>query len=90
MRERLFMVATKKPNGFQFPEPTHDKPGNSGSLFALPSYVTVGDALAGLGKPIVKKAGMSPLNEIENESMAFQRVSIWHHKHIYPRSRFAD
>ena len=58
MRERLFMVATKKPNGFQFPEPTHDKPGNSGSLFALPSYVTVGDALAGLGKPIVKKAGI--------------------------------
>lgn len=55
LRERVFIVATKKPNGFQFPNPTHDKPERCGNLFALLPYVTVGEAIAGLGKPICKK-----------------------------------
>lgn len=54
MRERVFIVATKKPNGFQFPNPTNDKPENSNTLFGLPPYVTVGDVLAGLEPPIIK------------------------------------
>lgn len=59
LRERLFIVATKKPNGFQFPNPTNDKPENSNTLFGLPPYVTVGDVLAGLKPPIVKEPGIA-------------------------------
>lgn len=55
LRERVFIVATKKPNGFQFPNPTHDKPEKCDNLFALLPYVTVGEAIAGLGEPICKK-----------------------------------
>lgn len=55
LRERVFIVATKKPNGFQFPNPTHDKPEKCDNLFALLPYVTVGEAIAGLGKPVCKK-----------------------------------
>lgn len=59
LRERLFIVATKKPNGFQFPNPTNDKPENSNTLFGLPPYVTVGDVLVGLKPPIVKEPGVA-------------------------------
>lgn len=59
LRERLFIVATKKPNGFQFPNPTNDKPENSNTLFGLPPYVTVGDVLIGLKPPIVKEPGVA-------------------------------
>ena len=54
MRERVLIVATKKPNGFQFPEPTNSKPSDIINIFALPPYKTVGEALAGLGKPVLK------------------------------------
>lgn len=55
MRERLFIVATKKPNGFQFPSPTHSKQNSNTDLFGLPPYVTVGEVIADLGEPIAKK-----------------------------------
>ena len=54
MRERVFIVATKKPNGFQFPFPTHSKPSETINMFNLPPYITVGEVLEGLDKPIVK------------------------------------
>jgi DNA (cytosine-5)-methyltransferase 1 len=55
-RERVFIVATEKPNGFEFPVPTHCSPDQPTPLFPLPCYVTVGKALSGLGPP-------SPKNE---------------------------
>lgn len=64
LRERVFIVATKKPNGFQFPNPTHSKPSETMNLFNLPPYRTVGDAISGLGEPIVK----SDTSEIPDNS----------------------
>lgn len=54
MRERVFIVATKKPNGFQFPDPTNGKQSDVANMFGLPPYKTVGEALAGLGEPALK------------------------------------
>ena len=54
MRERVFIVATKKPNGFQFPDPTNGKQSDVANMFGLPPYKTVGEALAGLGEPVLK------------------------------------
>lgn len=54
MRERVLIVATKKPNGFQFPDPTNTKPSDIIDLFGLPPYKTVGEVLAGLGNPVLK------------------------------------
>lgn len=51
LRERVFIIATKKPNGFQFPNPTHIREKDSHSLFSLPPFVTVGDVLQNLEKP---------------------------------------
>jgi DNA (cytosine-5)-methyltransferase 1 len=52
LRERVFIVATKKPNGFQFPDPTHSVgKETTHTLFPLPSYKTVGEVIKGLGKP---------------------------------------
>lgn len=64
LRERVFIVATKKPNGFQFPNPTHSKPSETVNLFNLPPYRTVGDAINGLGEPVVK----SDCSEIPDNS----------------------
>lgn len=55
MRKRVFIVATEKPNGFEFPVPTHCAPDQASPLFPLPLYVTVGEAIAGLGPPSPKK-----------------------------------
>ena len=54
LRERVFIVATKKPNGFQFPYPSHSKPSDTMSLFSLPPYVTVGEVILDLNEPIRK------------------------------------
>lgn len=51
LRQRVFIIATKKPNGFQFPLPTHNEVKKSGLLFGLQPYTTVGEAIAGLGRP---------------------------------------
>lgn len=52
MRERVFIACTLKPNGFQFPLPTHSNPKHAHTLFPLPSHVTVGEALKGMRTPI--------------------------------------
>lgn len=54
LRERVFVVATYGKNGFVFPERTHVPPENCPNIFGLPQYVTVGEALEGLGEPYVK------------------------------------
>ena len=54
LRERVFIVAKKKPNGFKFPDPTHDKPERCDSLFALLPYTTVGEAIKGIRNPVRK------------------------------------
>jgi DNA (cytosine-5)-methyltransferase 1 len=55
LRRRLFVVATRKPNGFEFPIPTNsEKP----TLFGLAPYKTVGEALKGLPAPSAKGSGI--------------------------------
>jgi len=57
LRERVFIVATRDNNGFDFPENTHVPINENMNLFDLPSYTTVGDALSGLGEPKPKIQG---------------------------------
>jgi DNA (cytosine-5)-methyltransferase 1 len=52
MRERVFIVSVRDDVRFEFPEPTHGDPKKQAhTLFPLLPYVTVGEALKGLGKP---------------------------------------
>ncbi|MDR0685184.1 MAG: DNA cytosine methyltransferase [Spirochaetaceae bacterium] len=57
LRERVLVVATYGKNGFNFPERTHAPKESTNDLFTLKPYVTVGEALAGLGKPAPKTPG---------------------------------
>ena len=57
LRERIFVVATRGVNGFEFPAQTHTSPENVPNLFGLLPYVTVGDVLSGLGEPAPKVPG---------------------------------
>lgn len=55
MRERVFIIATVNGVNFQFPPATHTDPMHPTlSIFPLPHYVTVGEALKGLDEPVVK------------------------------------
>jgi DNA (cytosine-5)-methyltransferase 1 len=54
LRKRVFIIATKKPNGFLFPTPTHSPMEDKLSLFGSQPHVTVGEVLAGLKKPSLK------------------------------------
>lgn len=55
LRKRIFIVATKKLNGFEFPEPTHCQQNEQQtSLFTLPHYTKVGEVIWGLGFPAAK------------------------------------
>ena len=54
LRQRVFLVATKKPNGFEFPLPTHGRPSDGSLLFPIQPYTTVGRMLKGLRKPTPK------------------------------------
>ena len=52
MRQRVFVVGMSNGSGFEFPCPTHGDPiEQQDSLFPIAPYVTVGDALRGLGRP---------------------------------------
>lgn len=51
LRQRVFIIGTTPESKFSFPPPTHAKLAVSGGLFSLPPYVTVGEALEGLGEP---------------------------------------
>jgi DNA (cytosine-5)-methyltransferase 1 len=54
LRERVLVVAVSKKNDFIFPERTHAPKDQVNSLFKARPYVTVGEALANLGKPAPK------------------------------------
>ncbi|NEQ24738.1 MAG: DNA cytosine methyltransferase [Microcoleus sp. SIO2G3] len=51
MRERVFIISTLKSYEFEFSPPTHCNPKQVLPLFPLPPYITVGEALEGLGEP---------------------------------------
>ena len=55
--ERLFVVATRGRNGFQFPERTHAPIEECGGLFTLEPYMGIGTAIKGLGEPSPKVHG---------------------------------
>lgn len=57
LRKRVFVVATERPNGFRFPEPTHAPAKDAASLFALLPHATVGEVIEGLGVPSPKNGG---------------------------------
>ena len=54
LRQRVIFVATRKPNGFEFPTPTHTSPERCGGLFPLLPYLTVGDVISDLKEPKTK------------------------------------
>lgn len=54
LRQRVILVATKKPNGFEFPEATHAPENQCLGLFPLIPYETVGKAIEGLEEPVIK------------------------------------
>jgi DNA (cytosine-5)-methyltransferase 1 len=57
LRERVFIVATRGQNGFAFPERTYAPRCECPGLFGSKPYVTVGEALLGLGRPSPKAPG---------------------------------
>lgn len=57
LRQRVILVATRKPNGFEFPTITHCPPEKCGGFFSLLPYMTVGEAIDGLGEPLKKSNG---------------------------------
>jgi DNA (cytosine-5)-methyltransferase 1 len=62
LRQRVFIISTLKPNGFQFPPPTYSPAAKITPLFPLPHYVTVGEAIEGLGEPYRQRNGYIPEN----------------------------
>jgi DNA (cytosine-5)-methyltransferase 1 len=63
LRERVFVVATRGVNGFEFPDQTHTPQTNVPNLFGLLPYVTVGEAIEGIGKPFPKVQGKTVYND---------------------------
>ena len=59
LRERLFVVATRGRNGFQFPEKTHTPVEKCNDLFALKPYASAGKVINGLGNPSPKVRGQT-------------------------------
>ena len=57
LRQRLFIIATKEFNGFQFPAPTHIPLSQPSLLNDLKSFSTVGEVISGLGQPEPKNGG---------------------------------
>jgi DNA (cytosine-5)-methyltransferase 1 len=51
VRQRIFIIGTPSSSIFSFPSPTHAKSTGSPRLFPLLPYITVGEALEGLGEP---------------------------------------
>ncbi len=55
MRQRVFIVATKKTSSFRFPPPTHGpEKENQLGLFSVKPFKTIGEILEGLGAPSPK------------------------------------
>lgn len=60
LRQRVFIIGMLRTNGFQFSPPTHSPAAKTTPLFALTPYVTVGQALQGLGEPYRQRDGYIP------------------------------
>jgi DNA (cytosine-5)-methyltransferase 1 len=59
LRQRVFFVCTRDGKRFDFPPATHGLE-DVAPLLRLRPYVTVGDALVGLGRPSRRKEGSTP------------------------------
>jgi len=57
LRERLFVIATRGRNGFQFPERTHAPIEECNGLFPYLPYVGIGKVIGDLGTPDPKVVG---------------------------------
>jgi DNA (cytosine-5)-methyltransferase 1 len=66
LRERVLVVATYGRNGFMFPTRTHAPKDEIFGLFPLLPYVTVGEALGGLGKPTSKTPGTTFFDAVDS------------------------
>jgi DNA (cytosine-5)-methyltransferase 1 len=66
IRERIIIIATYGKNGFIFPEHTHAPKEHANGLFNLKPYMTVGEALSGLGKPMEKIPGVTVYNRLDS------------------------
>jgi len=62
LRQRVFIVGIRGENNFEFPQPTHGSHDGLCSSFLLSPYVTVEEALQGLGEPYKKSDGFIPEN----------------------------
>jgi DNA (cytosine-5)-methyltransferase 1 len=51
LRQRVFIIATKKPNGFYFPNATHNSKKQQSLLFAAPQFINVGEVISDLAAP---------------------------------------
>lgn len=77
LRERVFVVATRQFNGFNFPEPTHALLLQPTLFSDLRPYITVGQAITGLDDPEVKgKNGYQRLDSHVDPTPAGDRFRI--------------
>lgn len=66
LRERLFIVATRDRNGFNFPERTHASLHECGGLFQYRPHVGVGNVLSGLDEPERKVKGKTTFERTDS------------------------
>jgi DNA (cytosine-5)-methyltransferase 1 len=65
LRERVFIVAMRGPNGFFFPPPTHAEDPEETPLFTLKPYVGSGEVLKDLPPPVLKGAPPNFPNHVD-------------------------
>jgi DNA (cytosine-5)-methyltransferase 1 len=65
LRQRVFIVGVCSTDHFTFPTPTHIKSSHGSSLFSLPKYRTVGEALTGLTEPLQEQEQPRDSNHID-------------------------
>lgn len=66
LRERLFVIATRGRNGFNFPERTHASVEECYGLFHYEPYVGIGEVIAGLGEPAPKIHGKTVYERLDS------------------------
>ena len=59
MRERLFVIATKRKNGFIFPDQTHARKEECYGFFPCKPHIGVGSVIEGLDLPATKIKGIT-------------------------------
>ena len=76
LRQRVFIIATPKTNGFVFPPTTHGDQSKRSGLFPLLPYMTVGKALRGLPRPARGYKGAMPEHSHVDITPAGDRARI--------------